>query len=273
MNKTIALSDNCTPIGSQANASTGHLRSLRDRFRGVLLGLWLAPTAVSAGPASASNQTGLLAEAAAFSLLQTSAFLRRPHAFDLSRAQMGKSLYGGQSSLLASIPLLLRYCDRWERRLGWIDAQRSTVARVLHQPEAAITHFLVLGDLLELLLCRPDSSPVVGLSQLQKRSVRYALSATEQRRYDKILAELSAGVATESFAEAALIALLHPESYSLPVQIAASRKGIDPLVTAVVAGAMGGRASLPAHWQLSQRCSEVVAIADDLFGQWAGAAR
>ncbi len=272
MNKPIAPPDNCTPIGSQANASTGHLRSLRDRFRGVLLGLWLAPTAVSAGPTCASNQPGLLAEAAAFSLSQSSVFLRRPHAFDLPRTQMGKSLYGGQFSLLASIPLLLRYCDRWEWRLGWIEAQRSTVAR-LHQPEAVITHFLVLGDLLELLLCKPDSSPVVGLSQLQKRSVLYALSAAEQRCYDKILAELLAGVATESFAEAVLIALLHSESYSLPVQIAASRQGIDPLVTAVVAGATGGRVSLPAHWQLSQRCSEVVAIADDLFGQWAGAAR
>lgn len=268
MNRSIAPPANCTAIGFQTKCSIGHLRSLRDRFRGVLLGLWLTPTAVSLGPDS--DQTGLLAEAAAFSLAQTSAFLRQPHAFGLPCAQMEDSLYAGQFLLLASVPLLLRYCDHGERRSQWIAAQRSTIAR-LHQPEAAIAQFLILGDLLELLLCRPDSSPVAGLSQLQ-RSVRYALPTTEQRHYDKILAELSAGVATESFTGAALTALLHPESYSLPVQIAAGKKS-DPLVAAVVAGAIGGQASLPAHWQLSQRCSEVVALADDLFGQWTGAAR
>ncbi len=273
MNRSIAPTDNCTPIGFQAPGSTGHLRSLRDRFRGVLLGLWLAPTAISAGPALASDHSDRLAEAAAFSLTQTRAFLRQPHAFDLPHAHMEKSLHGDQSLLLASIPLLLRYCDRWERRSQWIVGHRSTAARILHQPEAVIAQFFVLGDLLELLLCEPDSSLVIGLSQLQKRSLRYALPATEQQHYDKIVAGLSAGVATESFAAATLTALLHRESYSLPVQIAAGKQGIDPLVTAVIAGAIGGQASLPAHWQLSQRCSEVVAIADDLFGQWAGAAR
>ncbi|MGB3294407.1 MAG: hypothetical protein WBB01_15575 [Phormidesmis sp.] len=304
----------CTAIGYRENSFIETQRSVRDRFQGVLLGLRFVPTAVcSARFCPTADSADKLTEATAFSLEQISAFLRRPYSFCLSCAPLDSRLSREDSSVLASIPGLLRYHDSWEQRSRWIrnGLQLSTVAArdpllTAIPPRTlapTIAQIFILGDLLELFIGGHRHSPIAALSQLRERVVRYALSVPEQQHYEVILTELLAGVSTVSVIElqmdkrvvqtsssqnrlktpevnrhqrfigAALIALAHPESYSIPVQMAAGGGGIASLVTAVIAGAGGGRTSLPALWQISPDCSEILSMADDLFDRWAGVAR
>lgn len=283
----------CTAIGCRETGSIGARRSVRDRFQGALLGLWFVPTAVRSARFLADDSANMLAEAVAFSIGQVNAFLQQPHSS--SRVQIDiqtkSSPYKNEFLLLASIPGLLRYHDSWERRSQWIrqisahlspaaDASNWSLADPSPRTQAAtIAQILILGDLLELLLGSHSRSPIALLNQLQAHAVPYVLSAPEQHHYEDILAKLLAGVSTGSlneyqgFVGAALIALHHLESYSVSVQMAAGWGGMAPLVTGVLAGAGGGRASLPVLWQISPRCPEIVAIADDLFSRWAGIAR
>ena len=301
----------CTVTGSSERCSSQPWRSVRDRFRGALLGLWLAPTVVAAQP-SADGLASRLSKLTAFSLEQTRAFLQQPHAFDLLHVQIasyadshksyGHGSYNGESALWASLPVLLRYHDSWQRRLQWVGdyRQRRASARSGQSLDGSsqmlqaetIAQVLVLGDLLELLL-RGERSPMAGLSQLQERATAgrlAALSATEQQHYRLMLAALWAGIsnglppdslqslskiskvtAPQGFIDAALVALRYLESYPISVQMAVG--GTAPLVTAVIAGARSGRADIPALWQILPQCPEILATADDLFALWAGITR
>ena len=298
----------CTATGSLERYSSEPRRSVRDRFRGALIGLSLAPTAVSA-QLSADSSVNKLSECAAFSLEQTRVFLRQPHAFDLSHVQTASCSYdseliGSESVLWASIPVLLRYHDSWQRRLQWVSDgwQRSASAPSSwaltgsSQPAQAdiFAQVLVLGELLELLL-NGHCLPIAGLSQLQERPTAIALSThlpVIAPHYRRILAALWTGAsnasppaslqslsaaseatARQGFVDAALIALRYLESYPISVQMAAKQGGTAPLVTALIAGAWGGQASLPALWQTSPYCPKILAMADDLFTLWAGVAR
>ena len=206
----------CTVTDSLERCSSQPWRSVRDRFRGALLGLWLAPTVVAAQP-SAEGLATRLSKLAAFSLEQTRVFLQQPHAFDLLHVQIashadshqayGHGAYDSESALWASVPALLRYHDSWQRRLQWVGDYRQHRASARSgqsrgspsQPLQAdtIAQVLVLGDLLELLLRGDRCSPIAGPSQLQERATAgrlAALSATEQQHYRLMLAALWAGI-------------------------------------------------------------------------------
>ncbi len=231
-----------------------HDESLCNRFRGALLGLSLAPAALPA--------------------------VQCPGIDGLT-----------QPMLRTAAPKLLRYHDSWERRWDWVRSTEAFIPPKSSANSVAAVQVLILGDLLEMLLsCRYKLS---GFTHLAGRSMRYDLPTNQQRYYQETLAKISRGrlplfslssaSAHNTFAGGAFVggivsALRQLESYGLSVQAAAGYGGIAPAIAGFLAGAAGGLSSLPVLWQIRDglgrgndvKGSEVIAIADNLFAQWAG---
>lgn len=229
---------------------------LRDHFRGALLGLSLAPVAPINGPDALSQ--GLT-----------------------------------QSMLTVVVPKLLRYCDSWERRRDWLFSATAANKSAWSGKPIAWVQVLMLGDFLEGVL---SGSNYVGnpaglnadLTHLKRRLTHYDLTTSQQQYYLETLVALgSVGQSSNSspFAGAILSALQYPESYGLTVQAAAAWGGIAPAIAGLLAGARGGQSCIPVLWLLpdaplldrplsaglgDMTSSAVVAIADQLFAQWAG---
>jgi hypothetical protein len=231
---------------------------LRDRFRGALLGLSLAPVAP-----------------------------------DLTASQ-GLT----QSMLTAAVPKLLRYFDSWERRRDWFLSVTAANKSVWSSEPIAWVQVLMLGDFLEGVLSGSnDAGNSAGLNaeltRLRQRLTHYDLTTSQHQYYLETLAALgSVGQSSNSspFAGAILSALHYPESYGLAVQAAAAWGGIAPAIAGLLAGARGGQSCIPVLWLLpdaplpdaplpdrpfseglgDMTSSAVIAIADQLFAQWAG---
>ena len=195
--------------------------------------------------------------------------------------------------LKVAAPKLLRYHDSGERRWGEICSSEAFMTTQGFVNPAATVQALILGDLLEVLLCdRPELS---DFTHLAGRSMRYDLP-TEQQQYYRNFAEIlrdrlslltlpSASMpstfADDAFVGGLVSALRHLESYALSVQTAAEYDGIAPAIAGFLAGATGGVSSLPVLWQIrggrgrggELNRSKVMAIADDLFADWSGIQR
>ena len=227
-----------------------HNETLRDRFRGALLGLSLAPTILG-------SSTDALT----------------------------------QPLLKVAAPQLLRYHDSWERRWAWVCSSEAGMTPPRFTNPMATVQILILGDLLEMLLC--DRPKLSSFTHLAGRSMRYDLPTEQQRYYRERVTEISrdrspsltlpSALAPDAIAGGAFVggivsALRHLESYVLSVQSAAEHGGIAPAITGFLAGATGGLSSLPVLWQTRDgqgcegnvKCSKVMAIADSSFARWSG---
>lgn len=242
---------------------------LCDRFQGALLGLWLVPVATANCPA---EDRRTLTEVIASSFEHITCFTASSHSLpqpqSSSDAPPLSAKRPAQSSVwspfwLASLPKLLRYHDSRERR--WQCFSTAELPDTATQPDFLLGQSLVLGDLLEFALSGQITSPVDCvdcLVQLQ-RSQPNGLRSESYRYYQSILTEILArlpeqptvGVGRSAsdhadFISGVLSALTHPESYRLPVQVAARHGGMAPLVAGALAGAIGGRSALPVMWQM-----------------------
>lgn len=198
-----------------------------------------------------------------------------------------------QPMLKVAAPQLLRYHDSWERRWDWVCSSAAFMTTQPFVNPLATVQVLILGDLLEVLLC--DRAKLSDFTHLAGRSMRYDLP-TEQQQYYRNFAEilrdrlplltLSSASMPSTFADDAFVgglvsALRHLESYALSVQAAAEQGGIAPAIAGFLAGATGGVSSLPVLWQIRDgrgrgndvKCSKVLAIADGLFADWSGIQR
>ncbi len=296
------VSANMTLLGARG--------TLRDRFRGALLGLSLAPTALCVIEKNVVEAVSLKGSEKG------------------SGKGSGEVVEGLDRSILGAIvPKLLRYHDSWERRRDWIvsgaiplegcaialsetdqDAEQPAYCEPIVQVQ-----MLMLGDFLEMALGGFDyphphvSDGLSGLAYLENRLSQYDLPTVQQRYYLTALAEIFPGQlsrkdlrrssvsifssgapsfsAPTAFVGAILCALRYPESYGLAVQAAAAWGELAVAIAGLLAGASGGQSALPVLWQLKHGLmsdgvgaghdvngSEVLAIADRLFGQWAGIA-
>jgi len=234
--------------------------------------------------------------------------------------------------LVAAVPGLLRNHDSWQRRWAWLGSNTTD----------AIVPILVLGDVLEIVLCSHTPVGLDGVSldgllseftRLQSGPTRYDLSSSHQRYYQRTLASISSGILSGGLSNANLSdanlsdanlsdanlsdanlsdanlsdanfpqtafegsvvnALRHPESCVLPVRLSAqmfvhnlgsggpvSALRVAPAIAGLVGGAMGSQSSLSVLWQVrlgqdraneeNVSRSEIMAIADYLYTQWAG---
>ncbi len=272
-------------VGSRMNSSG----ALRDRFRGALLGLNLAPVALRLyGKCGAEPVAITGTEGGAEGL--------------------------NQAILKAAVPKLLRYHDSWERRQHWIFSARtisSLEALSVSDERVAQVQLLLLGDFLEMALydrALYDSDRIgvnagfgngfEDLTHLASRLKQYDLPAGQQQYYLEALAKISqepSQSSTSGLVGAILSASQYPESYGLSVRAAAKWGGIAPAIAGLMAGARSGQSALPVLWQVSGaqegspgdaleeglkdalgaegctvKCSALVAIADQLFAQWVG---
>lgn len=287
-----------------AAQSIAYLAARHDRFQGALLGLWLAPQAVALSRAAAgSGETALqitnaMAESVALGCMHIRHYIARPLA-DL-RAGFGDTFYQVGSHRpnlpcwLVSVPALLRYHDSWMRRYQWL-ASQSEALRILAECsdvpfQVATAEILLLGDLLEIVMCDRPSSLLDRVDELHERAHRISLSASSRavlspdivpdqglyyrdmwddlfyRYRARYRAFSTLAVGPEEFsprafgstlAGSALTAFSYPESYVMAVQMTIQtmmqlpmQQGETALVAGLVAGALQGGASLPAAWQL-----------------------
>lgn len=281
-----------------------------DRFRGGLLGIGMVPTALAIASQNTAQGTtgdhpdnltgeltGELRKAADFAMVQTKLFTSQPNPLQQLSFHRSLSKKGERFTLLAAIPGLMRYHDSWERR--W--QQAISNGRI---NDVAIVHTLLLGDLLEVVLCGYECD-AYSFACLEDRLTRCDLSIEQRRYYRSSLASISArqlpqvdasaGALSPFYLEgvsegAALIggaigALSYPESYRTAVYLSAQYGVIAPVIAGLLSGCAGGYSSLPVLWQLADRLSfdearsrsdpkfnysEMMRIADSLFAQWAG---
>jgi hypothetical protein len=241
---------------------------LRDRFRGALLGMSLAPVALGCGP------------------------VHFPDALSQGLTQ---------ARLRAAVPKLLRYCDSWERRRDWVfsvSAAHDSVDNSSVDSSSADSgeliawvQVLILGDFLEMVLFdfQSNFNPAefkAALTGLKRRLTHYDLTTSQHQYYLETLAELASASQpsnSSAFAGAILSALHYCESYGFCVQAAAAWGGIAPAIAGLLAGARGSQSCIPVLWLSTEeplpggsgdmsdmKQSAVVAMADKLFAQWAG---
>jgi hypothetical protein len=231
---------------------------LRDRFRGALLGMSLAPVALGCSP-------------------------------DHSPDALIQGLT--QARLRAAVPKLLRYCDSWERRRDWVFSVSAAHDSVDSGELITWVQVLILGDFLEMVLFdfQSDFNPAefkAALTGLKRRLTHYHLTTSQHQYYLETLAELGSASApsnSSAFAGAIVSALYYRESYGFCVQAAAAWGGIAPAIAGLLAGARGSQSCIPVLWLLTDeplpggsgdmsdmKRSAIVAMADKLFAQWAG---
>ncbi|MBE9061988.1 hypothetical protein [cf. Phormidesmis sp. LEGE 11477] len=233
-------------------------------------------------------------------------------------------------SVLDSLPVLLRYHSDYIRRCG---AVLELIAREdLDQNVRSLMQMLVLGDVLSMVLSGsawPTHFP--SIATLEVRASDCGLSPLQRRDYIDLWLSLgdrmrpgSAAVTdavTDAVIEGIAIALTYPNDYCAAVYRAqkpwatnnatigsAQPVFAPPIVTpssesatvlssmmaGIVAGAAGGRESLPVLWQilpnskqhyteendlgknnvgLNWQLCQVINLANGLFDQWAGVVR
>jgi hypothetical protein len=216
------------PVSSGVNLSEVH-GALRDRFRGALLGLSLAPVALRLGG--------------------------KP---TLKPVSVASGL--NHSRLARAVPKLLRYHDSWERRRHWIfSAGAMPQARTADDDLIAQVQLLMLGDCLEMALQDSDTARLSDrfgkgfkdLAHFADRLKQYDLSAEQQQYSLETLADFSNGQ-PRAFAGAILSAWQYPESYGCSVQAAAEWGGMAPAIAGLIAGARGGQSAIPVLWQMGE---------------------
>lgn len=309
---------------------------LRDKFQGAVMGLWMAPTALHSDGlhfetlrnSGADLGLSVFSDAIARYLSQIDAFLQSPRSFDSSEIS--------SDSALSSLPVLLRYHGDSARRCRAVF--EFALGRESQRNAQLLAQQLILGDILSIALSGfrqySKSSLETGsqlldrllktfptTAALKSRASDCRLSTLQHRCYQDLWQSLRSQViqgsmtAGDAVTDGIAIALTQLDNYSAAVQQAQSAyasgctssrsnrvdaKGVDSvLVTSVVAGALGGRKSLPVLWQLepnmkqpgSERSSvepdcirqnysyqrmrrnQVIDMANRLFDQWAGIAR
>ena len=276
---------------------------LQRRFRGALLGLMRG---LEAG--ISTNLSKCLMTSAYGNLSTIPDMAKLCAAVDDSAGYRALSA----TMLVAAVPGLLRNHDSWQRRWAWLGSNTTD----------AIVPILVLGDVLEIVLCSHTPVGLDGVSldgllseftRLQSGPTRYDLSSSHQRYYQRTLASISSGILSGGLSNANLSdanlsdanfpqtafegsvvnALRHPESCVLPVRLSAqmfvhnlgsggpvSALRVAPAIAGLVGGAMGSQSSLSVLWQVrlgqdraneeNVSRSEIMAIADYLYTQWAG---
>lgn len=255
-----------------------------DQFRGGVLGMGLAPVALAITPQrKTQNAAGLIgkrARAAAFALTQMRAFTSQV-------TDEGHFPYQNFSkkderfTLLAAVPTLMRYYDSWELRSQQVRSKGQ-------MNEVAVAEALLLGDLLEIVLCgcqqdeygnesdanakvKLDGIRLSGLTYWEDRLTRYDLPTEQQRYYrsglarilSRYLPDVDAHAVSDapSFLEgdsligSAVCALHYPESYGLAVRLSAQYGVIAPVIAGLLSGCAGGYSSLPVLWQLADSLS------------------
>ncbi|MEM9088521.1 MAG: hypothetical protein AAGC93_07225 [Cyanobacteria bacterium P01_F01_bin.53] len=271
-----------------ATASASSI-SLRDRFQGALLGLWLSPTAMAL---SLSNESPGLPDHSVPDIsvdISRLAYSTLPLSFELMRAfslesnrfdQYLSSVVGcgdgddcdgddaGQCHLpcwLACVPALLRYHDSQSRRLKWL---------ALHQPHLellavrnrvawAVAHeqILILGDFMEIVLGR------MALGIKAAPLLNYFTELRMQRvveSNDYMAAVDSIGYSPADFTDVLWHAVECPGGYAAAMQGAFERavsshrqQGLyrqawdDVLLTGFAAGMLYGAGALPVSWQVA----------------------
>jgi hypothetical protein len=240
---------------------------LRDRFRGALLGMSLAPAV------SSLNKTSQRPAFTQPAFTQTT----------FTQTTFTDSATGLTLAMLSVVvPKLLRYHDSWERRRNWLFAQAlSQSAEATISAPTAQTQTLLLGDFLEMALSGLEKGlerfGASELTRLKSRLTHYDLAIAQQQYYLRVLAEIVHGYSQvpnstprfsearslearsselqssspSAFSEAILSALRHRESYGFAVTAAAEWGEIAPAIAGLLAGASGGQAALPVLWQLS----------------------
>lgn len=241
--------------------------TLRDRFRGALLGLSLAPT---------NRCIGTDGPAQTMLKIVAPKLLRYHNCWEC----------------------------RWhwvQSNQAWAAANRAATVQALILGDLLD---MALCDPANFGTSFSSSSQLSGFTHLEDGSMRYDLPTEQQRYYQRTLAEISHGrhlpSSTPSFGmtstlginalgDAAFVggvvsALRHRESYGLAVQTAVEYGGAAPMLAGFLAGATGGLSSLPVLWQLREGSglgdlgdlgdgvngSKIVAQADGLFAQWSG---
>jgi hypothetical protein len=235
-----------------------------DKFQGAFLGLWLVPTAVSLSQICSNsriqgqnraNLVSHLAKANAFGFEQVQAYLSAPSALPSITTESTATESTRLSVLLSSVPGLLRYHDSRTRREQWVSARLAAGPDLADRLPAFTAEVLRLGEGLQIAFKGSPSD------------------RDSDDNYDDLLAPLF------SFSRNPVL----PHNYGLSVQLAAQQSAADAAIAGLMAGAWGGRASLPVLWQmqpLHPRISlqqdpgpsrqTVIALANRLFAQWAG---
>ncbi|MEL7350685.1 MAG: hypothetical protein AAFN38_04570 [Cyanobacteria bacterium J06560_5] len=239
--------------------------SQRDRFRGVLLGLWLVPVAVGQGSLERcffAEQSVDVPLSAGFSFIRQfsldSAAYHQPLADYLPAlnglepsnlsSSLAPSLASSNKPLVeakrlpcwfASVPALLRYYDDAERRLGWINAQQSSWQSLAEHfsmtRSQLIAQIVWVGNLLEMTLGGRANSLIDYLPCFQPYDHSYG------------------GLPTANLEE------VYQKS---------------PWLACALLGAQLGPKAWPVLWQMGTHSglsrSALVSMADGLFAQWAG---
>ena len=314
---------------ADGRSGSGHKDScgnglLQDRFQGAVIGLWMVPIALYSGglyskhvysSGHSSDLSPLEADkvalfaAIARHLNWIDSFLRNPQQFKSSKVDL--------DSALTSLPVLLRYHSDSMKRYRAIS--ELTYSKNQAQDAQCLAQRLILGEVLSMVLSDlglAQSSLGIGskpANQLQEtfptpavlaaRASDYGLASAEHRCYQDLWQSLRSQVlhglaaASDAVVDGIAIALMHPNDYPTAVK-KAQRTRETRLVAAVVAGALGGRQSLPVLWQLrtdanqtgfnraelrqaikpdygeeSIKLPQVIDMAECLFAQWAGISR
>ncbi|MEL7067293.1 MAG: hypothetical protein AAGN15_01415 [Cyanobacteria bacterium J06581_3] len=239
---------------------------LGDRFQGALLGVTLAPVAIRSLPGVTGSSTQKMT-----SVIQTCLYAKtQSHPW------------------LSQLPVLLRYYDEAahhrHQRLGH---QRLAADASSHE---AIAYQCFLSDVVSRVLSgwpltlswlktqqQQSASQTLKPAVISPKShslytnlwndvVQLAVSQTPMRSqiadYHGIIVGTASMVACAS------------SHYSVCVPVAAlsnvSMNWEAALVAGLLAGALGGRVSLPVLWQRSASSQDAIRLADQLFNRWAG---
>lgn len=253
-----------------------------DRFRGALLGLWLAPVAVallaerwpdcdadgsdsvatSAATSVATAQETATLLSGGFALMH--AFASEPAAFRQSLSVIVEAVFEdlGPCPLpawLASLPALLRYHDSRSLRLQWLDSQQlSLQALSTSSPlswAASVDHIIQLGDFLEIALSGwtpPLIDYVTGLCG--EPSAQSPALATAQKTAQKI----AQTTACDDFIKRLISAFGGlPEDWFaagsvFPTALLQARpcKSEQTLLLGLLTGVLNGASQLPVLWQM-----------------------
>ena len=235
-------------LSSKAQVGSVHLRlNLCDRFQGALLGLSLAPVALSAVrvdevTADACLVSSRLHQAVDCSLAQARAFVDTPNTWQIDLAELQRPMF----FLPACVPVLLRYHHSWKQRLnrlglpfqiaGWEgDEEMGRWGDAIAEPfRQRFTQALVLGDLLEAINFETAALRECDwMSWLTDCAVRYRSAPLIYEQYRAVLSALSVALsvqmngcadplpaepAHQSFVIGVSSAIVHPESYVLSLR-------------------------------------------------------
>ncbi|MEL6814810.1 MAG: hypothetical protein AAFP03_08345 [Cyanobacteria bacterium J06598_3] len=250
----------------------------RDRFHGTLLGLWLAPIALSVvgdgggitnddraggdlSEATSTAQTMAVTLASGFSLIH--AFSSNANAFHQPLSALVDAAVAGPSLdlspglrpsplpvWLVSLPTLLRYHDSRSLRLRWLDSQQSSLqalAHANHVPWAiAIEQMTQLGDFLEMALSGLTPPLLDYVTESGRQSPSQGTAQTVAcDDFAKVLISAFGGSVETLFA---LESVFPPALWrTTPC------KGEQMLLIGLLAGVLKGASQLPVLWQMTGR--------------------